>query len=344
MKNTWILLLLLVGLFSCSDDDVTPIDNLQQDQENIIATLDLVQECATLIESGEFYTAMSEFLNLNDGDSGPWTDMILDELDDAITINIGDQLFDISTYAGTYAWNSTTETFDYSDAPADKIIAQMPAKETEPSNNLELIVNNYVDIEVIIDNEPVFLPKSLDAEITVDGNQIFAIDLADVTYDTSNGAFNVPINIDLDVFLAPNDLTIDFTRISDVQGSLVVGFSSGGTCDLLLEADVKLSNADYANLDDEDIEELNLAIEYGSLRVDLEISDFATFSNEDLPIEDRNAAFSGNVFFGNSSVATLELDDTYDSGWAIVFNDGTRQDIEEYLDEEFFDSLEDLFD
>ena len=352
MKQLAIILTLFVSvsfLMSCGDDE-PPTEGgdettVAEDKANIEATFDEALECIRLLKNGEAVDVLlREFVGLSDGESfnEDWIEDLAENLEDVLDINTieDNQRFDIALFQGTYTYSNSTETWSKASDQTNRVVFEFPTSPAATSNNAILVIENYSDNEVIIEGETYFLPSSIDVSLTVDDVSIFRLDLNDVDY-ASNSDFEIPISVDMELFINPFTINAVVERINTTEFKLDFDFSDGAACNWGADVNLKLDNDDFENLTEDDITSITAKVRINDLSVE-SLSGIAELIKLDDPSDNEiNSLLDLQVLFKDVKIGDLKVDD--DNETIIIFyKDNTSEDTATYY-EDFADEVEALF-
>jgi hypothetical protein len=268
-----------------------------------------------------------------------------DNLGEVLDIdNTSEDRFEFNSFVGTYTYNPADTTWSKSTAQTTKIIFKFPSTDTSTSNNVEVSINSYADIQAVLDGETVFLPKSGNATIKIDGALIAELNIANVTYE--NGLeISIPTNIEASLFLAPFTYTAKAQRVTATQFSASFTMVDGGGCDYVMDALLNLKHNDYENLDDEDITNLSGKVKHNDLQINYFV-DFASLAAlpDEPTVAQVNNKISADVLFDSQKIGDLVLEENAQEELdvIIVYKDGTSENTNVYFDD-FADDVEALF-
>lgn len=199
-KSLFLSLLLMSSIVvfnSCQKDD----EDVLSKEEATVAINDTDQDFATVsdeISTSDGYVALEQVYSLNFFNDDSYTkEDAKSQLKSALTeksakllmskfggdISLGTDFLDIDFdyYAGTWTYNSYTQSFDYSEVPSDEIVVNYPSPASE-TNNVTLTYYDYSD-------------TGLKMKIEIDGNQVFyasvSLDNNVYTYVVELGAYKL---------------------------------------------------------------------------------------------------------------------------------------------------------
>jgi len=343
------LIIAISFLMACNDDDTPPPGGTEttvaEDRANIEATFDEALECIRLLKDGAAVDVLlREFLGLSDGEAfnEDWIEDLTLSLEDVLVLDQieENQRFDISQFAGTYTYNLNSESWVRVNDQNNRVVFRFPSSPTAASANAELIIENYSDNEVIIESERLFLPSAIDVSLTVDNILVFRFDLNDVDY-ADNGDFEIPISVDLEIFLSPFTLTLQVERNSTTEFTLDLNFTDGANCNWGADVNVTLDNDDFENLTEDDITSVTATVRINDLSIQ-SLNGIAELIKLDDPSEnDVNSLLDLEVLFNDVKIGDLRLDDENETV-IIFYKDNTSEDTATFY-EDFADEVEQLF-
>jgi len=345
MKKIIYLLLLSTTLtyVSCNSDDEPQneptVEEIQQDIHN---TFDGFVTCMQGYENGAFSNAFQTFMSLNNGvvDSD-YSDTLVDELGE---FEFDLENFDMSDHSGVYNWNFNQEMWNFTADNENKLVFNFPSSSTGTSNNTVVTINNYSLTPYNLPNETLFVPTRILGSIVKDGNEIFNVDLDNVNYHTDNDIVS-PVSFNLEIRTAP--MTHTFTLTQNANNHLEFDYNShnDNSCSTTLTIDASTVINDYAFVEDiEDFADVSGTIAHDNLeiRFNAQVDNLSSIDNP--TAVQINQLIEAKVFLANSQIGELEYSDANDDdNIFIVFNDGTRENVTNYVNQELADQLEAIF-
>lgn len=330
-------------LTSCNPDDPETEElSVEEVQAEIETTFNAMTDCMQGFESGEFSDSVQDFFNIANGEGdSEWAEYLTDQLE---PFEMDLENFELSDHAGTYNWNNSSETWDYSDSPSDKLVFNFPFMEGSSNNNVTITLNSYEYQQVMFDNETEYLPSQLNASISVNNDVIFSVDLDNVIYNVGSD-YTVPTNFDLEIITVPMTHTFSFDETSASNFSFDYSMHNNGMCATNFSADFSLNTSDYTNISD--VEDFNMAsglISHGDLELQYSVDIDDLGALEEPTVTEINNFVSVDVYIASALVGELEYaEENNQSVVYIVFNDGTRENVENYVGEEFTSQIETIF-
>lgn len=331
-------LVLGVTLVGCDQGGGSDPDRSPEEAAETIATSieDLGQSLRTL-EGGSFSTSLKRFLGLQDGEarSADWASKLVEELE--TVIQIADGRLDFAGTAGEYEWNAGQQQWERQSG-TDDIVLRFPATEGSQSNNAVFTLSNYADTEVTIDQDPVYLPTAGTASLSVEGTEVFSLDLRNVVYGTDSG-FEIPVpqSFMLDVLTAPHAHRFALSSRSDTEYSFSYDLRTDNRLVAGISVTALLAPDNDDELDETDLEELSGE---GRIGPDLTIPytiQVAQLDALDDPSEEQiNDLVDATVVYRGDEIATLRYDEASEE-IEVVFSDGSVEPAsafyEDFLDE-----------
>lgn len=287
-----------------------------------------------------------------------------------------EELFDDNT--GTYSWNSDIEDFDFEDNSDDEVIFEFPSEEDGTTNNAVLTLSNYTSVQVSNPIEEEYegdLPTSLDVTLTVDGTELIAYGF-EIDYTNEGYPETVNTQLDIEGYSLAVSTTHTNTKVSssvsykhDSKVLIATTYElNGNFSDSNLEEneeledptevitdgsftltllDLKFSaDLDFAALYDE-TEDLEGYYDpyYDDVRPDLEgnAEKLESALNESGSLKATYVS-TGKTAADVEFYTFLDGDDEYGDEWIeigarMIFEDGSKVDVEDFL-ESGFDGLE----
>ncbi len=341
MKKIVNLFLLLLLFGGCKKEDDQIINNnsnsttVTQDKQNISNTFSSMEGCITALQNGYGATALKNFLDLNGGDiySEDWIDDMVDNIDGLLNLDAIDNnnKFDFIGNTGTYTWSQINQDWTKSNN-SNKIIINFPATEWDQSNDAVFTFHSYTDVSVFYDGENIFAPKSVVADLYVDGIKVFDIN-GTYTYDVGNNVTPIPININTTLTFNPFTISITGNRITSKEFEANISISDNSGCLTTLHADVTITHDDYENLEETDIVEINTIFTHQNMKIEGSMNG-SLLGYDDPSNTQINAMTTVDVFYSNSKIGDLimQLTSNDNDKVYIVYNDGSSEDIETYYD------------
>lgn len=339
------IMISLLTLAGCGDDDESNREtSVDDDKANIEATFDEALNCLKMLKDGPAMNVLlGEFLSLSDGQvfNEDWIDDLTVELKDVFDLRLieDNQRFDIGFFAGTYTYNSPLGLWTKTSDQDNRVVFEFPSSPEEAMNNAVMVIENYSDTRVQIESETYYLPNTANINVTVDGTEIFRLTLRDVDYDDNND-FEIPVAVDLEIFMNPFTLTVDVDRNTMTDFVLDIDFTDDADCDWGIDAEVRLDTDDFENLSEDDVERVTLAVRINDLSV-RSLSGIAELLKADDPNDTEiNSWLDLKVLFDDVKIGDLQYDGESDS-IIIFYKNGTSEDSAVYYDD-FLDELEAL--
>ena len=330
------------SIFSC-EENVSPT-TVAQDQQNITNSFVSMENCMSELKDGYGAEALSNFLNLDEGDmlSENWVDNMFDNLDDFLNLNSidDDNMFDFNSNTGTYIWNESIQDWTKTLTPSDKIIIQFPSSETSNTNNAIFTFDNYEDANLFYDGENLYPPSSIHADLYVDGLQVFEL-TGSFSYAVGETT-PIPVLINTEFVFNPFTFSITGNRVSPTEFNAGISFSNNNNCITSLSASIELSHDDYENIQESDIVSVNTELIHENMNIHGFI-DGDIFSYDDPSSGQINAMTDMDVFYNGSKIGELILNpaSNSDDQIYIIYQDGSSEDIETYYDP-FLTNLEEI--
>jgi len=337
LKFPIIFVVLLVGFISsCTEDNNTSEDTpttVADDKKNIKATFDNTLNCVLQVKDGDFFQAIVKFLNLQNGDvlNESWTDNLGDKFDDVANLDWINQesRFSLVYFGGNYEWNNSSQI--WKKTANNQVVVNFPSEKTQTTNNCTFKITEYTDASFQVDNETIFLPTSIKANLTKNNSEIFNLNMS-CTYNTSG--FPVPINATITIALKPFVYVFKIKRLTDTQFEVNAEVFSGSDCSTTLYSKISLANADYENLDLE--KDLN-NIQFDYKKGDINISgtwDSKTYNSLSHPTTDElNSTLNFVVNNKQQKIGDLRFKDIGKQTELFIFyKDGTSENTTLYYE------------
>lgn len=343
-KVIYSLIFIVAFTFSSCNSDDTPtseptVEEIQQDIHN---TFDGFVTCMQGYENGAFSNAFQTFMNLNNGEmDSEYADSLVDELGE---FEFDLENFNMSEHAGVYNWNSNQYLWNFTANNDNKLVFNFPFSSTGTTNNTTVTIDNYSIQQYNLTNETLFVPTRILGSIIKDGNEIFNVDLDNVTYHSNNDIVS-PISFDLEIRTDP--MTHHFTLTQNASNHLEFDYNShnDNSCSTTITIDASTLINDYAFVEEiEDFADVSGTIAHDNLEIRFN-AQVDNLSNIDEPTAAQiNQLIEAKVYVADSEVGELEYnEDNDDSNIFIIFNDGTRENVNNYVNQELAGQLEAVF-
>tara|TARA_R110002124_G_scaffold287272_1_gene472173 strand:- start:17924 stop:19006 length:1083 start_codon:yes stop_codon:yes gene_type:complete len=334
-------------IMSCSDspnnsDAENPDTTVEEDMSNIESSLDNTIELMGNLEDGSFSTAMKSFLGMSAGEitSEDWIEDVFTGMEDYIDIEATEdnRRFDFNAHRGVYSYNPNND--EWTQSSSNNITLQFPSSENSNSNDMTAILSNYADAQANVDGDSYFLPTQLLLEVEKSGERIFAFDLKNLVY-SDNPDLPVPNIVDVEIFTAPFTHTLKYNKNSSTEFSFSFKVEND---DLLtgIDLELKLGSDDYANLEEEDLENLSGSLMLTSnftIDFDFEVGTLLTIDD---PSENQiNSLFNAEVKYKSFVIGQLEWSEENEDVM-IIYKDGTSESASRYY-EDFVERIETVF-
>ena len=323
--------------------DPTTVD---QDKGNIQSALDATLSCITTFDNGlAVETVLTDFLGIVDGDTlnNEWVDGLLEGLGEVVPTS-EESRFDMDVFEGTYTYDHEGETWSRNDDQTERVVVNFPSSPSEISNDAILIIENYSDEEVSIGDEPIYLPKAVDVSLTVDGVDVIAVNLNSVQY-ADNADFQIPIAIDVAIYVNPYTLSLVAENTSGTAFSLDLDFSDDSdVCATGIHAEVELATSDYENLTEDDLLEATFALTTSNLTIQSGGGIAEILQIEDPTISQINSFLDLEVLYNDLKIADILIEEGEDEEVIVLlaFKDESTEDAANYY-EDFIADLEEIF-
>lgn len=337
------ILTLLFTFNSCSsDDEPTPEPTLEEIQEDIKNTFNGLVDCLTGYESGEFSTVLQDYFMINNGEMETgYSDFLTDQLE---IFKFDLENFNMANYSGVYDWNSTNNEWDFTSNTQNDLIFNFPFLEGGNTNNMTITINDYEVQEVVFSFDTEYYPTKLVGSIEKDNTVVFSLDIDNVVYQI--GSENVaPTNFDIEIITLP--MTHFFTLDETSTSQFLFNYSSNnnGSCNTNFTINADTIVTDYTNIEGVDeFSNVTGTIGHDSLELVFSADIDSLNAIEEPTVDEINEYITVNVFLANSQVGVLEYTEIGDtSEILIVYNDGTTENADVYVNETLGDEIENIF-
>ena len=344
MKKLLSLLFLstLVFLTSCKKDGPEDEPTIEEIQQDIHQTFDGFVTCMQGYEDGQFSTALQSFLMMSNGDiNEDYAEILSDELGE---FDFDLENFDMADHSGIYTWNANNELWDYVSNTTNTLVFNFPLTQSSATNNMSVTINDYEITSFNVSGTTEYYPVKFLASIEKGGNEIFNIDLDNVNY-RQNGNAVAATNFDLEIRTVP--MTHLFTLHENNTQQLEFDYSSSNdnSCNTTISLNASTILSDYILLEDvEDFAHVSGTIGHDSLEVRFDVQ-ADNLNNIDEPTAAQiNQLVEAKVYLNNSEIGELEVSgENNDRIINIVFDDGTIENVDNYVNDELAQELEAIF-
>lgn len=316
---------------------------VEQDKGNIQASLDATLECIMSFENGlAIETVLTDFMGLSNGDTLnlEWIEDLMDGLS-AVVPESEESRFDMDLFEGTYKYKHSNGTWTRTEDQDGKVVIRFPSSPTEDSNNGVLSIENYSDTEVTIGEDVMYLPVTATLLLKVDGEEVISLDIKDVEY-ASNADFQIPVALNLGLYVNPYSLSLIVDRSSSTEFSLDLDFSDDtDICSTGIHVEAKLDHDDFENLTEQDILKLTFALYSNDLSI-LSLGGIAeVLQITDPTINQINEFVDLEVLYKDIKIADLVFDEGAEEELIVFlkYKDESTEDAADYY-QDFIDELE----
>jgi len=331
----------------CGGECAPCVTTVEDDKANIQKTFDDLLRCVTDFRNSRAVDIfLEDFLGLADGETlnEDWIEDITQALEFVVDFDhISDNSrMDFSYHAGTRIYNHEDDSWTRLSDVDDKIIFRFPSEPSQPDNNVELIMDRYLDQQVTIDGETIFLPTSMHIMMSVNNERIMELDLKNVVY-ANNADFEIPVEISATLFLDPIDMTLEVQRQSTTEYRVETTIVDGSSCKIELEMDVDLKDDDFENLDKNGFEKVDVQVKVGRMTFQsfADLATLITFIDDPITDTELNSLLDLNAFFDDVKIADIEISQSQETV-IIFYKDGSSEDSETYY-ESFWEDVKDLW-
>ena len=344
MKKLLSLLFLstLIFLTSCKKDEPEDEPTIEEIQQDIHQTFDGFVTCMQGYEDGQFSTALQSFLMMSNGDiNEDYAEILSDELGE---FDFDLENFNMADHSGIYNWNANNEVWNYISNTTNTLVFNFPLTQTSATNNMSVTINNYEITSFNVNGTTEYYPVKFLASIEKNGNEIFNIDLDNTSY-RQNGDVVAATNFDLEIRTVP--MTHSFTLHENNTQQLEFDYSSSNdnSCNTTISLNASTVLSDYILLEDvEDFAHVSGTIGHDALEVRFDAQVDNLNNIEDPTATQINQLVEAKVFLNNSEIGELEVSGENDDRIInIVFDDGTIENVDNYVNDELAQELEAIF-
>lgn len=326
--------------------DACDLTTVPQDKANIQASIDGTLNCILTLENGlAIETVLTEFMGISNGDTLnlDWVENLTSGLTE-VAPSIEESRFDIDLFEGTYTYNHNDGTWTRTEDQSGKVVIEFPSSPSKTSNNSTITIGNYSDREVTISESSIYLPVTVDLSLVVDDEEVIAVNLDNVTY-ASNAGFQIPVEIDLFVFINPYSLSVKVDRSSSTQYSLDLDFSDESDfCSTGIHVDAEFATDDFENITQQDILGLTFSLYSNDLTIQSLGGIAEVLQITDPTVSQINAFVDMEILYRDLKIADLVVEEGEAEEIIVVlkFKDESTDDSANYY-EDFITELEDLF-
>ncbi len=317
-----------------------------QDKANIELALDATLDCIRTFENGlAIETVLTDFLGISNGDTLnlDWVETLTSGLSE-VAPTTEESRFDIDVFEGTYIYNHGDGTWTFTENQSGTVIVEFPSSPDETSNNGKITLGNYSDQEVTIGSDPIYLPSTVDVSLEVDNIEVIAVSLEGVKYATNEG-FQIPVELNLFVYVNPYSLLINLDQASSTEYSLDLDFSDDSDlCSTGIHVEAELATDDFENITEQDILELTFALYSNDLTIQSLGGIAEVLQITDPTVTQINAFVDMEVLYRDLKIADMVLEEGAGEEVMVLlkFKDDSTEDSANYY-EDFINELETLF-
>lgn len=331
-----IVTILGIILYSCSSDNGSSSSSttVAQDKQNIANTIDDFYSCLNALDDGD----LSNFLlySLFNTTDHSYNDSYLKSLSDKFELQYGKLImndrFQFANRTGVYTWNINSQSWSKV-ANSSVITLLFPSVQNNTTIDSELSLNSYSETLTTYTSNSYWLPTAANLTLKRNNNTVFSLALSNVTFQTGTN-FSMPLTADIAIYSAPFSHNFHWTRVSPIDFKLTYNSSTTQGCGSNFEVNVKLQDADYANITsvEEDVKTVNGYISEGNLKVTfaINVETLAAFSD---PTDSQiNANTDAEVFYNGSKIGDLDYRTINNKTEIfIIYSDGTSENVDVYV-------------
>lgn len=341
MKKLLSILLLstLLFLISCNKDEPEDEPTIEEIQQDIHQTFDGFVSCMQGYEDGQFSTALQSFLMISNGNiNEDYAETLTDELGE-FDFNLENTNI-LSEHSGVYDWNYSTEMWTYTANTNNELIFNFPFSANGSINNTMVTINAY-ELQMLSGE---YYPIKFIASIEKDGNEFFNIDLDNATYEVSTEEV-IPTSFELEILTAPMTHNFTLTKLANNEFKFDYSSHNDNSCDTTISIDATSIGSNMINIEDvEDLSTISMVIGHDALEIHFDVQSDNLSSIDNPTAVQINQLVDAKVFLNNSEIGELEVsDENNDQVVYIVFNDDTRENVENYVNDELAQELEAIF-
>lgn len=189
-----------------------------------------------------------------------------------------------------------------------------------------------------------YLPTSVDISLVVDGQDVITVDLNHVEYAT-NAGFQIPVEIDLGLYVNPYSLSLVVDRPSNLEFVLDLDFSDDDdVCATGIHAEVELASDDFQNLTEKDLLKATFALYSNDMAIQSNGGIAEILQITDPTVAQINSFLDLEILINNIKIADVIFEDDGMDGVIVLleFKDESTVDAATYYDD-FILELESIF-
>jgi hypothetical protein len=351
---------MMISVFSCSNETAEDSTNpnsqntAEEDQALVEGSVDMLMDCLQVLETGDFSNLLIDIYDNADADTSEFHETMIDAIENIpnyqplIDLDYPNEPLNIQNYFGTYTYNSQLETWT-TDQSNSVMKMLFPMFTNSNSNDTSITVSGVTE-ELLNVEDPIYIPTSLNIEMSHNDQRMLAFNIENVSY-TMSGEIPIPNDVDFNIYMNPFTHEFSIDKISADLFSFVYSLNSGEDgCVTQIEASVKLLSTDYENLEDTDIDYISGSFTSNSMEVEFDIDAEYLFALDDPTVIQINNFVDVNVIEDGVLLGEIELQESADEEYSLYMNfvDGTSVNVEEFsgigLDgDEFVQTLEGIF-
>lgn len=331
LRSTALLLafaLVSAGLLGCDRGGTSLPMTADEARSQIIESASGLQEAATTLDQTSL-ARLSEAMT-DSGPEGkglsPWGEALSSGLGAVLDTTGGEFDYDAST--GVYVWDGDAQVWNQK-RPADSLILRFPTSPGASRNNTTFTLSRYETQSVTIAGSTENVPTNVGASLSVEGTEVFAVDLRGVEFTSLLG---IPKSFSLGATAGPLAFTTGLEPTQDGTYRYEDQFRNDGQPVTSTTATVDLFPEDTGG------DETTIGRVEGTTQVgqDLAIryaADIGALSAlEDASADAINDRVDAEVLLQGDQVATLRYDGS--AGHVVVeYTDGTTEPLSDLLQE-----------
>jgi hypothetical protein len=336
MKKIFLISIIIILLISsCKKDenkDTTPT-TVTEDKSNFKAMFDKNIGCVTEVKNGEFFQFITSFLRLQNGKvlNETWVSDMGTKFDRSANLEQIDQnnRFSLSNFGSIYNWNNSDKS--WAKSSNGQVVVNFPSDITQSNNNCTFKISDYSDAAYTVNNETIYLPKTVKANMTKNSVELFNLDFSG---SYNNGGFPAPVDVSMTLKLKPHTYSVKINQITSTQFGLNIEMFSGTTCSETCSLTISLASNDYENL--------NLERDFNNIKLEFKKDDILvkgtwdakTFYSLNNPNTDQiNSTINFTVEYKSFKIGDLIFKDVGDNRELFIFyKDGTSENSSIYYE------------
>lgn len=353
-----ILLIPILFFTGCENesvqDETNPSQNTPEEDQIIIEnSIETLMNCMEALETGSFSNLLIDLYDNIDDDSSDFHEIMLEAIEDIpnyqplVDSDYPEEPFNIENYYGVYNYDMQTQVWSTTNSNSElKLIFPLYTNSTGNDTSITL---SGMDEELMNIEDPIYIPTSLQLNVSHDNQNVFGINILDVDYNMS-GEIPVPNEINFNIYMNPFTHEFEVDKLSSDTFTLLYSLSNDSGCVTQFDGRIKLLSTDYENLEDTDIDYITGEFTTNDMRLTFDVDTEYLFAIDDPTVIQLNNYIDVEVFNENTFLGEIEIQEDVDEDYYfnMIFTDGTSVNVENFsgigLDaDDFIQTLEEIF-